>query len=230
MFSDIFSSFDPSIVTSSSTPVQSVWLLRLLVLLPIAPTYWLAPSQTTWLTLIPLNFILLQLNRSSGRHLLGWNSITSSLFIILLLNNLIRLTPYTFRLTSHLLFTLTFGLTGWTSLIISSFINSPIKFLAILLPGGAPLWLNPFLVAIESRRISARPATLSFRLAANMRAGHIVITLLCVYTAIAFITSTPLLLLLLSLLVPYILFEIGICLIQAFIFCLLLSIFSNEHT
>lgn len=231
MFTDIFSSFDPNIAALSSTlPIQPFWLLRVVAITPLAPTYWLAPSQLTWLVIIPLNIIFHQLSNTARRRLIGWNATVAALFLLLLLLNLIGLAPYVFRLSRHLIFTLTFGLTLWLSLILSSFLNNPIKFLARLLPGGAPLWLNPLLVSIESTSVTVRPTTLSFRLAANMSAGHIVLALIALYAAQAFFSSYWLFLILLTTLVRYLLFEVGICLIQAFIFCLLLSLYSNEHT
>jgi F0F1-type ATP synthase membrane subunit a len=74
-----------------------------------------------------------------------------------------------------------------------------------------------------------RPLTLSFRLAANMRAGHIVLGLVGIYGAAAVLnpsSGTPLLLIVS---IGYIIFEIAICIIQAYIFCLLLSLYADDH-
>jgi ATP synthase subunit 6 len=95
---------------------------------------------------------------------------------------------------------------------------------------GAPAPLNPFLVIIETVRILVRPITLSVRLTANMRAGHIVLTLVGNYlTARFFISSIFSILLLISIQVLYTIFEFGISLIQAYIFCLLITLYSDEH-
>lgn len=117
----------------------------------------------------------------------------------------------------------------WLSLIISGASYYPSAFLAGLLPGGAPSWLNPFLVLIETTSIGVRPITLSFRLAANIRAGHIVLALIGIYAASALFVSLSASILLLSIQTLYILFELGICIIQAYIFCLLLSLYSDDH-
>lgn len=101
--------------------------------------------------------------------------------------------------------------------------------IAHLLPDGAPDWLNPFLVLIETSRVIVRPLTLSFRLAANIRAGHIVLGLIRIYSAAALLTSYGAFLSLLATTIFYIIFEIAICLIQAYIFCLLLSLYANDH-
>lgn len=102
--------------------------------------------------------------------------------------------------------------------------------MAALLPIGAPAPLNPFLVLIETVRIIARPITLSVRLMANIRAGHIVLTLIGNYltTSLFFLPSVRALILL-TIQVFYTVFEFGIGVIQAYIFCLLITLYSDEH-
>lgn len=97
-----------------------------------------------------------------------------------------------------------------------------------LLPIGAPALLNPFLVLIETVRIGVRPITLSVRLAANIRAGHIILGLSGNYliTALGDVKS---LVLLASVQIFYRAFEFAICLIQAYIFCLLITLYADEH-
>ena len=74
-----------------------------------------------------------------------------------------------------------------------------------------------------------RPLTLSFRLAANMTAGHIVLGLIGIYMASAMLTLSKRILILIPLGIGYILFEFGICLIQAYIFCLLITLYRDDH-
>jgi len=45
-------------------------------------------------------------------------------------------------------------------------------------PSGTPAFLMPIIVVIETVRNLIRPATLAIRLAANMVAGHLLLTLL----------------------------------------------------
>jgi len=99
-----------------------------------------------------------------------------------------------------------------------------------LLPIGAPAALNPFLVIIETVSIMVRPITLSVRLTANIRAGHIVLTLIGNYlTTSFFISGIFSIALLLRIQVFYTIFEFGIGIIQAYIFCLLITLYSDEH-
>jgi ATP synthase subunit 6 len=148
---------------------------------------------------------------------------------MLIFINLIGLLPYRFAYSRHIVFRLIFGLPLWFSLVLSRFINSPSVFIAGLLPGGAPDWLNPFLVLIETIRILVRPITLSVRLVANIRAGHIVLRLIGIYASSFIFMSGISFFFLIIIQFFYIVFEMGICLIQAYIFCLLLTLYADDH-
>jgi len=102
--------------------------------------------------------------------------------------------------------------------------------MAGLLPGGAPDWLNPFLVIVETISIVVRPITLSVRLVANIRAGHIVLRLIGIYASSYIFISTARFVTLLGIQVGYIMFEMGICIIQGYIFCLLITLYADDHT
>lgn len=230
MLTDIFSSFDPITINIFSTSQTIFWLITFVSLILLHTSYWLFPSRISALPPIPINIIFSQASRTIGHNLKGFSSLLTSLFLLILIINLSGLLPYIFSASSHLIVTLSLGLPFWLSLIISSFVHSPKIFTASLLPAGAPDWLNPFLVLIETISISVRPITLSFRLAANMRAGHIVITLLGIFLSAAISTASSSILILLPIQTFYITFELGICLIQAYIFCLLLSLYADDHT
>nr|UWM94625.1 ATP synthase F0 subunit 6 [Eisenia nordenskioldi]UWM94638.1 ATP synthase F0 subunit 6 [Eisenia nordenskioldi]UWM94651.1 ATP synthase F0 subunit 6 [Eisenia nordenskioldi]UWM94664.1 ATP synthase F0 subunit 6 [Eisenia nordenskioldi] len=229
MMPDIFSSFDPYMY-NTMFPANSMFLMmNTLIVLMIQSSYWVINSRSSTLKSPLKDTIFTQLTRTSGIHLKGFSSILSSIFILLIAVNLMGLVPYTFSSSSHLIFTLTFGLPMWMSLIMSSFTYSPKKTTAHFLPDGAPDWLNPFLVLIESTSVLVRPLTLSFRLAANMSAGHIVLSLVGVYCASAWFSNILSTLMLTLTSLGYILFEVAICMIQAYIFCLLLSLYSDDH-
>lgn len=100
---------------------------------------------------------------------------------------------------------------------------------AALLPAGAPPALSPFLVLVETVSLLVRPITLSVRLAANMSAGHIVLGLVGNYFAGACFRSSSVFILALVQ-VFYSIFEFAICAVQGYIFCLLLVLYSDEHS
>lgn len=176
-----------------------------------------------------LDIIFSQLRRTLSSSIKGLSSLVVSVFIIVILLNLVGLTPYAFSSTRHLITTLSLGLPIWLRLIISRFKFKPKASTAHFLPDGAPDWLNPFLVLIESTRVLVRPLTLSFRLAANITAGHIVLSLLGIYLASAIFTSMFTIIPLLLISSFYIIFEVAICVIQAYIFCLLVSLYRDDH-
>nr|YP_001994398.1 ATP synthase F0 subunit 6 [Terebellides stroemii]ABW76478.1 ATP synthase F0 subunit 6 [Terebellides stroemii] len=231
MLTDIFSSFDPSTISIYNwAPSPIFWFMNFLIMLMLSSMFWLAPSRLHQISSFPKSIMFEQAARTFGKNMKGFAPILSSLFTLIILVNLSGLLPYVFSTSSHLFFTFSLAIPLWLAMIMSSVTNSPTDFLAGILPGGAPSWLNPFLVLIETTSISVRPITLSFRLAANMSAGHIVLGLIGIYSASALFTSTISSISLLSIQILYILFEMGICLIQAYIFCLLLSLYSDDHT
>nr|BDQ44090.1 ATP synthase F0 subunit 6 [Amynthas yunoshimensis] len=229
MMPDIFSSFDPYMY-NTLFPSNSLFLvMNMSLVLLIQTGYWMINTrQSTFI--VPLkSTIFSQLSRTFSYQLKGASSIITSTFTILIIINLMGMIPYTFSTPSHLIFTLVLGFPMWLSFLMSSAIYSPKKTIAQLLPDGAPDWLNPFLVIIETTSIIVRPLTLSFRLAANMSAGHIVLSLVGIYCATAWFTSSLGTSLLILTTLGYVLFEFAICLIQAYIFCLLLSLYSDDH-
>ena len=225
---DIFSSFDPMLNRLGGHIFFWVW--SFIPVFIFFSFFWNAHRPYFLVRLISLIFIKGQRNRTTMRWLPMRHVFLARLFFILLCLNLAGLVPYVFRTTSHLVLTLRFGFPFWLGLIFSGLVWAPSSFLARLLPGGAPDWLNPFLVIVEIIRILVRPFTLSFRLAANIRAGHIVMILLRFYASLCFQSSIfSGVRMLIVILWGYIIFEIGIALIQAYIFCLLLSLYANDH-
>nr|YP_010838237.1 ATP synthase F0 subunit 6 [Clavisyllis tenjini]WGF21046.1 ATP synthase F0 subunit 6 [Clavisyllis tenjini] len=232
MMLDIFSSFDPYI-SSSLVPFNSLmWFMSISLLLIFIQSFWIAPNSSLFMFLISNNLMISQTKFTTGTHLKSFMFFIAPLFIILISINLTGMIPYMFSSSSHLILLLSLGLPLWLTLLISSFLFNPSTFTASLLPGGAPDWLNPFLVIVESISIIARPITLSFRLAANMTAGHLILSLMGSYLISLLLNSSFSFssFISLGLGMGYILFEIGICLIQSYIFCLLLTLYSDDHS
>lgn len=227
---DIFSSFDPATNSLFSLSSSIFWFMGFLLLSVLHPLFWVAPNRISGLTNSISSVIVEQVGRTFGTHLKGMSSILSSLFILIMLTNLIGVIPYVFRFSSHLIFSLSLGLPIWATIIVSGVIKSPSYAAANLLPAGAPAWLNPFLILVETLRILVRPITLCFRLTANIRAGHVVIGLVGTYLSRALVTLDPISLTSLLLIqTGYTIFEFGVSMIQAYIFCLLLSLYRDDH-
>lgn len=101
-----------------------------------------------------------------------------SLFIFIILNNRLGLVPYIFTATRHLVITLRVALPLWLGYFRYGWVVKTKWILAHLVPQGTPAVLIPFIVLIERVRSLIRPGTLSVRLAANIIAGHLLLTLI----------------------------------------------------
>lgn len=226
MITDIFSSFDPS-THSIIVPQLIVWILG-----PTAILLWSAgriPLRKRFKWIFHVSIIQEQCNRTQLTNDYESHKILSGMFLIFASTNIGSiLIPYAFPTTSHLIFTAAIAFPLWFSIILSRFYCKPLTTLARILPAGAPGWLNPLLVLIETIRIIVRPLTLAFRLAANLTAGHVVLSLIGVYTTAAILRISISSIFLFLVNIGYIYFEVVITYIQAFIFCLLLTIYSNE--
>ena len=101
-----------------------------------------------------------------------------SFFSIIIFNNFLGVSHYVFTTTSHIAITLSLALPLWLTFIIFGWINNTQHIFAHLVPQGTPPVLIPFMVCIETISNIIRPWTLAVRLAANIIAGHLLLTLL----------------------------------------------------
>src|SRR5712672_3943818 len=106
----------------------------------------------------------------------------SALFIYILINNLVGLVPYSFAPTSHFILTFSISFTIVIGSTILGFQIHALKFFSLFVPSGCPLGLLPLLVLIEFISYLARNISLGLRLAANVVAGHLLLTILSGFT------------------------------------------------
>nr|YP_007891046.1 ATP synthase F0 subunit 6 [Sepia pharaonis]AGJ71771.1 ATP synthase F0 subunit 6 [Sepia pharaonis] len=229
MLVDIFSSFDDHNSTMFSAHMMT-WLLSLWSLIFINSSYWINSSNISNMINLPKQIINIQTTRSFSMNLGGFTLIISSLFITIINFNLLGLMPYVFSTTSHLVMTFTLSLPLWFCLIISSYMKNAYSSVAFMLPLATPTFLIPFLPVIETLSIMVRPITLSIRLAANISAGHIILTLIGDYlTTLILMNNYMISLLVLLIQIGYFIFEIGISIIQGYIFSLLITLYTDDH-
>ena len=113
----------------------------------------------------------------------------------------------------------------WLGRIILSIIYQYNNLLAHLVPVGTPRFLIPVIVIIETVRNIIRPLTLSIRLAANIVAGHLLLTLLGSQGPNVSITIIIILIIRLILLL---ILEVAVACIQSYVFTILSSLYLNE--
>jgi F-type H+-transporting ATPase subunit a len=95
-----------------------------------------------------------------------------SLFMFVLLGNLLGMIPFSFTFTSHIIVTFALAAVVFVGVTLIGIFKHGIKFLTLFAPHGVPTPLLILLVPIEVLSYFIRPFTLSIRLFANMMAGH----------------------------------------------------------
>ena len=95
-----------------------------------------------------------------------------TLFIFILIANLLGMVPGLFTVTSHIIVTFALALVTILIVIIAGIATNGVKFLKLFAPSGLPIWMYPLIVPIEVISFISRPISLAVRLFANMMAGH----------------------------------------------------------
>nr|AYQ18997.1 ATP synthase F0 subunit 6 [Ptilodactylidae sp. 3 ACP-2013] len=222
MMSNLFSSFDPS--TSIGLPFN--WMSTFIGFSLIPSMFWLIPSRHQFMWTKIYNSlhnefkVLMNMNKMKGSTILF-----ITLFSMIMFNNFLGLFPYIFTSTSHMVLTLSLALPLWLSFMLFGWINNMNHMFAHLVPQGTPPILMPFMVCIETISNVIRPGTLAIRLAANMIAGHLLLTLLgntgssMSMLMINILIITQILLLIL---------ESAVAIIQSYVFAVLSTLYSSE--
>jgi F-type H+-transporting ATPase subunit a len=151
---------------------------------------------------------------------------TLSLFVFILVLNLIGLFPNSYPVTSNITFTLVLAI---FTLLIYNYVgirrNGFMTYLKSFVPSGMPAKpiMAPFMFFVEAlQQFVTQPLTLGMRLYANILAGHLIIfvflgLILYLGTFVA-IVSVPLAL-------AFYAFEIFVAVIQAYIFAILTQVY-----
>jgi len=144
---------------------------------------------------------------------------------------LIGLIPYSFTVTSHIIVTFSLALIVFVGVNIVGINIHRVHFLNLFLPSGTALPLAFLLVPLEIVSFLSKPISLSVRLFANMMAGH---TLLKVIAGFAWSMMKGGGLLFVAHVLPLaVLFilvglELGVAVIQAYVFTVLTCIYLND--
>ncbi|MDQ2804736.1 MAG: F0F1 ATP synthase subunit A, partial [Pseudomonadota bacterium] len=98
-----------------------------------------------------------------------------TVFLFVLLGNLIGVFPYFFTFTSHIAVTLALTLVVIIMVTAVGLAIHGLHWFSYFVPKGVPLALLPLLVPIEILSYVSRIISLSVRLFANMMAGHVML-------------------------------------------------------
>lgn len=154
-----------------------------------------------------------------------------TLFLFILSCNLLGMIPYSFTVTSHII--VTFGLSSciFIGVTILGFAIHKIHFFSFFLPPGSPIGMAPILVPIEVISYISRIFSLAIRLFANMMSGHSLLKILAGFGWSMFTMGG--IFYVLSL-VPVIIvvvisgLELGIAMLQAYVFTVLTCVYLGE--
>ena len=155
-----------------------------------------------------------------------------TLFIVVLLGNMLGMVPYSFTFTSHIAVTAALAFLIFLTVLLVGIFKHGFHFFSLFLPPGVPLWLVPLILPIEIMSFLTRPVTLSVRLFANMIAGHIMLKVFAGFCVgmVASMGTTGILAALAPMLFNSIMigFEFLIAFLQAYVFAILSCIYLKD--
>ncbi len=183
------------------------------------------PNKVQLISELLYNFVAKMISDTAGSKAKPYFPFIFSLFMFVLLCNMIGMLPYAFTVTSHIIVTLIMALFIFIAVTIIGFLKHGFKYLSIFIPKGVPAILLPLITIIEIISYLSRPVSLSVRLFANMMAGH---TMLKVFGG--FVISLGVLggWLPLSFSVALTGLEILVAFLQAYVFAILTCIYLND--
>lgn len=133
----------------------------------------LVPSRLQSVTEMAYEFVASMLRDAAGSEGMRFFPFVFSLFIFILVANLLGMVPYFFTVTSQIIVTFALALLVIGTVTVYGFMKHGLKFFGLFVPDGVPGYILPLVVPIEIISFLSRPISLSVRLFANMLAGHI---------------------------------------------------------
>ena len=147
-----------------------------------------------------------------------------TLFMFILLANLLGLIPFSFTVTSHIVVTFALAAVVFLGVTVIAVARHGLKFFTYFVPPGVPIFLAPLMVPIEIFSYFVRPVSLAVRLAANMIAGHTMIAVFASFViALGFLGFAPLVFI-----VALYGLEVLVAFLQAYVFAVLTCLYLND--
>ena len=216
--------FNLAFTNSSVSMVITVLFITLFLTLTANPRS-IIPSRMQLISELCYNFIAQLLNDTVGDQGKRYFPFVFSIFMFVLIGNMVGMIPYQFTFTSHIIVTFALAAVVFIGVTILGFVNHGIRFFTFFYIPGVPFYMHPLLIPIEVISYLSRPISLSVRLFANMLAGH---TLLKVFAG--FVVSMPFFtgVLPLTFIVALTGLEILIAFLQAYVFAILTCLYIND--
>ena len=191
----------------------------------------LIPGRLQSISEMSYEFVASMLRDAAGSQGMKFFPFVFSLFMFVLVANLIGLFPYFFTITSHIIVTFALALLVIGTVIIYGLMKNGLGFFKLFVPQGVPMVLVPLVALIEVISFLSRPISLSVRLFANMLAGHITlkvfagfVTSLSAFGAIGVAGAV----LPLAMTVAITALEFLVAFLQAYVFAVLTCMYLND--
>ena len=157
--------------------------------------------------------------------------VISVVFNFILFSNLIGLIPYTFTATSHVIVTFTLSFSIFIGITLMTFQKYKMKAFSLFLPANSSFFLALLLVPIEFISYIARPVSLGMRLFINLMAGHSLLKVIIGFAwSMLLLENLTSFGLVIPMIIIVILFglELGVALIQTYVFVILTCIYIQD--
>ena len=191
----------------------------------------LVPGRMQSVAELSYEFVANTIQSTAGKEGMRFFPLVFTLFMFILVANVIGLVPYTFTITSHIIITASLALLVFVTVIVYGFYRNGLGFFRLFVPHGIPIYILPLIVFIEVLSFLSRPISHSVRLFANMLAGHITlkvfagfITLLGGLGIAGWLGAV----LPLALVVALTALELLVAFLQAYVFAILTCIYLND--
>ncbi|HWM49542.1 MAG TPA: F0F1 ATP synthase subunit A [Xanthobacteraceae bacterium] len=192
----------------------------------------LVPTRLQSLGELSYEFVASTVRSTAGEEGMRFFPFVFSLFMFILVSNMLGLIPYTFTVASHIIVTASLALLVFFTVLVYGFWKNGLHFFKLFVPSGIPVYILPLIVFIEVLSFLSRPISHSVRLFANMLAGHITLKVFASFVAMLG-TSLGLLgwvggILPLGLTVALTALELLVAFLQAYVFTILTCIYLND--
>ena len=191
----------------------------------------LVPGRMQSIAEMSYEFVANTIQSTAGKEGMKFFPLVFTLFMFILVANLIGLIPYTFTVTSHIIITALMALIVFLTVIVYGFYKNGLRFFRLFVPSGIPIYILPLIVFIEMLSFLSRPISHSVRLFANMLAGHITLKVFASFITLLgglgifgiFGAVLPLILV-----VALTALELLVAFLQAYVFAILTCIYLND--
>jgi F-type H+-transporting ATPase subunit a len=133
----------------------------------------LVPGRMQSIAELAYEFVANTIRNTIGEGGMRFFPLVFSIFMFVLISNVVGLIPYNFTVASQLIVTVALALLVFFTVLIYGFWKNGLRFLNLFVPKGIPIYILPAIVLIEVFSFFVRPVSHSVRLFANMLAGHI---------------------------------------------------------